>query len=297
MIVQCPECRSRYRFDEGRLPGGGSASLTCPRCRSPFTVHGPAPAAPRASAAGSGRTALLADQARELRDEAQKVLEEEGYEVSVTDNGEEALLLAGNHRFDLILLNVYLRRVPGIQFCQRIKKHPELRSIPVMLFGTSMTPEDPESDSGPAYGADEFIPTRLGREELRRRIRRAGGQPTPAAARTESSGVDGLAPGGPPPEEKAPSSGESQSAEESEIRRLARIMISDIQMYHPEKFGRALRDGTFFEAFAEELGKGKQIIDQRFGHLANRIPLLAAGIRDTLESLRPSGRRRSAAGE
>ena len=84
---------------------------------------------------------------------------------------------------------------------------------------------------------------------------------------------------------------------EGEIRRLARIMVSDIQMYHPEKFNRALREGTFFEAFSEELGKGKGIIDHRFAEVPNRIQLLAAGIRDTLASLRPNASRGRVAGE
>jgi hypothetical protein len=68
-------------------------------------------------------------------------------------------------------------------------------------------------------------------------------------------------------------------------------------MYHPEKFGRALREGTFFESFADELGKGKEILDRRFAHLSTRVQLLAAGIRDTLSGMRPQTPRRRASGE
>ncbi|HEV8376454.1 MAG TPA: hypothetical protein VGR38_09535, partial [Candidatus Polarisedimenticolia bacterium] len=87
------------------------------------------------------------------------------------------------------------------------------------------------------------------------------------------------------------------SAQESEIRRLARIMVSDIQMYHPEKFNRSLREGNFFESFAQELAKGKEIIDDRFGDIPNRIQLLAGGLRDALALLRPSSSRSRASGE
>jgi len=234
------------------------------------------------SAAGpvsGSRTALLADEAREYRDVVAAALREAGFEVSVTDDGEEALLLAGSHRFDLILLNVYLRRLLGIHVCERIKSDPNLKATPVILMmGAAPKPGEPPASPRNLYGADDFLPTRLGREELLARIGGARkGTPAPVA----------------PP---APPAGRVPSGEEAEIRRLARIMVSDIQMYHPEKFNRALRDGTFFEAFSEELGKGKEIVDQRFGHLGNRIQLLAAGLRDTLEAYRTGESRRASGG-
>jgi len=332
MIVNCPRCDARYRFDESRMTSD-SATLRCRKCQAAIAVRRPAPTpaeadgiplappastpvalptsakaavpvaaappaagkapgTPRSASLCAGRTALLADEAREFRDFVQSELRAAGYEVSVTDNGEEALLLAGSHRFDLVLLNVYLRRLLGFSVCERIKGDPALQGMPVILMGALV---GPESTTGPRnrYGSDDFISTGIGREELAARIARfSQGESAPCtpASTTTSSPA-------PPSSAKKPDGREpAPTGEEAEIRRLARIMISDIQIYHPEKFSRALREGTFFEAFSDELGRGKEMIDQRFGHLANRIQILAAGLRDSLESHRSGGSGRLSVG-
>jgi len=326
MIVNCPRCDARYRFDESRM-AGDSATLRCRRCQtaiavvrpdavppgaeaaarpvaavppadSPVAADLPLPreglrAAPPASSA-RGRTALLADEEREFRDFVMEALRAAGYEVSVTDSGEEALLLAGSHPFDLIVLNVYLRRVLGIDVCRRLKSDPSLRRTPILLMGAIT---GPEGDGGhrDRYGSDDFISTGIGREELAARIGRITRRETagPPAAPREAGAPEAAAPA---PAREAPRREEAAGGEEAEIRRLARIMISDIQMYYPEKFSKALREGTFFEAFSEELGRGKEMIDRRFGHLGNRIQVLAAGLRDSLEPFRRAGASRHTAG-
>ena len=285
MIVRCPKCRARYRLEDTRVRSD-SAKLRCPKCQAVFIAHKePSPtvvvpgqtSSRPASSPKPRRTALLADEPREFRDFVAEVLSEVDFEVGVTDNGEEALLLAGGHRFDLILLNVYLRRMLGINVCERLKRDPATRDVPVVLIGALVRQEEGGLPPG-LYGADGFIPTSIGRGELLERIRRfVPDLPIPEAL----------------PASTAPGREAAPTREEEEIRRLARIMVSDIQMYHPEKFNRALREGTFFESFAEELGKGKEILDQRFGHLASRLQILAVGLRDTLSGMRPSSGKRA----
>lgn len=297
MIVRCPRCAARYRLDDSSI-AGDEAKLRCPKCQAIFIVRTAPPpesepSAPRpdepsrartSAASRSTLTALLADEPREFRDFTTAVLEEAGFEVGLTDNGEEALFLAGSHRFDLILLNVYLRRMLGINVCERIKSNSALRDTPVLLMGAVLRPEEGGLRGG-LYGADDFLSTGISREELLAKLRRwthtgenpAAESPAPPSVPT----AQGLA--------KEPSS--------EEIRRLARIMVSDIQMYHPEKFNRSLREGNFFESFTEELAKGKEIIDNRFAEVPNRVQLLAGGLRDALALLRPSTSRGRASGE
>src|SRR5438876_11800745 len=40
LILTCPECTTRYRFEESRIPQGGLA-VRCKRCRAVFTAHRP----------------------------------------------------------------------------------------------------------------------------------------------------------------------------------------------------------------------------------------------------------------
>ena len=267
MIVQCPECRSRYRFDDARI-GNKPIRLKCKHCEAPFTVDPSPPASPLLKP----RTALLADEPREFRDFVLSALQQSGFEVSITDNGEEALLLAGSHRFDLIILNAYLRKVLGITVCERVKKTPELRTIPILLIGSVFESEAPATSPGRSYGADDFINPGITREDLSARIARLlSGSPVPAAI----------------PAAQVPA---SPSADEAEIRRLARIMISDLEIYHPQKFSRALSEGSFVRSFAEELGHGRAMIESRFGHIPERFKLLAEGLRDALEKRKgPTG--------
>ena len=287
MNLQCPGCRARYRLDDSRL-AGGSARLKCPKCKAVFIARTPAPdGEPVSSSRAEGEerplTALLADEPREFRDFTAGILRDSGFEVGITDNGEEALLLAQSHRFDLILLSLYLRRLLGINVCERLKSDPQF-STPVVLVGAPSR-KDLGDLPHALYGADDIIPTGLGAAELKEKI--LGWVP-------RAAGAPGAVTGAARPSVPAPSV--VSSPEEMEIRRLARIMVSDIQMYHPEKFNRALREGTFFESFGEELGKGREIVDQRFGRVANRAQLMAAALRDTLEEIRPdTGRRRTAA--
>jgi len=302
MIIGCPKCRVRYRLEDSRVTGD-SVKLRCPKCQAIFIARkesapagaaiapaGPVSAGPDGTVASRlprpPRTALLADEPREFRDFVAGVLRESGFEVGLTDNGEEALLLAGGHSFDIILLNVYLRRMLGINVCERLKSEPATRDTPVLLIGALVRQEEGGLPRG-LYGADDFLPTSITRQELLERVGRwvpnlrADPKPaSPSGPRGSTVVVESV-----------------PSREEEEIRRLARIMVSDIQMYHPEKFNRALREGTFFEAFAEELGKGKEILDQRYTHLSTRVQLLAAGIRDTLSGMRPQNPRRQASGQ
>ena len=52
MILTCPECTTRYRFDESKIPDQGAA-VRCKRCRSVFRAYRPATAPLRATAAAT----------------------------------------------------------------------------------------------------------------------------------------------------------------------------------------------------------------------------------------------------
>ena len=290
MILQCPACRARYRLDDSRLVGA-SARLKCPKCQAVFIARtsatgGSTDSSSRPEAEAPPLTALLADEPREFRDFTAGLLREAGFDVGVTDNGEEALLLARSHRFDLILLSLYLRRLLGINVCERLKSDPQF-STPIVLVGAPSR-TDPGQLPRALYGADDIIPTSLGAAALKQKIR----EWVPRACAAPEPLPDPLAPAAKPEAESPPA-----SSEVMEIRRLARIMVSDIQMYHPEKFNRALREGTFFESFGEELAKGKEIVDQRYGGVPDRAQVMAAALRDTLDEIRPDPiRRRASAG-
>jgi two-component system, sensor histidine kinase and response regulator len=79
----------------------------------------------------------------------------EGYEVMTAADGEEALRSVQDMRPSLIVLDVMMPGMDGIETCRRIKQDPLTSDIPVLLFTALNRDEDVES--GRAAGADRFI--------------------------------------------------------------------------------------------------------------------------------------------
>lgn len=78
-------------------------------------------------------TLLIVDDDAEMLKLLRLSFEEEGYRVVTAPNGREALRLAANLP-DLILLDVKMPGIDGIQVCQKIKHDPALRHIPVIML-------------------------------------------------------------------------------------------------------------------------------------------------------------------
>ena len=60
-------------------------------------------------------------------------LEDEGYEISIATSGRTALRVAEARRPDLILLDVMMPEMDGLETCRRLKQDPETREIPVIF--------------------------------------------------------------------------------------------------------------------------------------------------------------------
>jgi CheY-like chemotaxis protein len=82
---------------------------------------------------------LVVDDNRYVRQTLPYVLKEEGYEVEVAENGEEAFKIACRHPVDLVLTDISMPDVDGIELIRLIRQDPFLRALPVVAmtaFGT-----------------------------------------------------------------------------------------------------------------------------------------------------------------
>ena len=79
----------------------------------------------------------------------------EGYDVLTATDGEEGLRLIEQSTPDLVVLDVMMPGVDGLEACRRIKSDPRTRAIPVLLF-TALSRED-DVEKGRLAGADRFI--------------------------------------------------------------------------------------------------------------------------------------------
>ncbi len=93
-------------------------------------------------------------------------LAHEGYEVEKSGNGREGLELAQSGRFDLILLDIMLPQLNGLEVLRRLRKNS---AVPVIM----LTARDAVMDkvSGLDAGADDYITKPFAIEELLARIR------------------------------------------------------------------------------------------------------------------------------
>ncbi len=82
-------------------------------------------------------------------------LAKEGYRVTVAVSGEEALKKATDEKPDLIILDLMLPGVDGLEVCRRIKGDPRTQQIPIIM----LTAKGEESDIvvGLEMGADDYI--------------------------------------------------------------------------------------------------------------------------------------------
>jgi CheY-like chemotaxis protein len=83
------------------------------------------------------------------------ILESRGYEVASTTRGAEALEYLRTHAVDLVLLDVMMPEMSGIEVLQRIKADAATSQLPVVLV-TAKT-QDEDLLSGYQYGADYYI--------------------------------------------------------------------------------------------------------------------------------------------
>lgn len=102
-----------------------------------------------------GQTILLVDDEKDILEFLQYNLEREGYKVFVANDGLEGVEMAQKVSPDLILMDVMMPRMDGIEACQTIRQDLQLNS-PLIAFLTSRA-EDYSQVAGFEAGADDYI--------------------------------------------------------------------------------------------------------------------------------------------
>ena len=126
----------------------------------------------------TGKRILLVDDEPLIIKGLKYSLEQDGYETDSAADGEEAVnkFFAGN--FDLILLDVMLPKMSGIEVCQRIR---ERSYVPIIML--TAKGEDMDKILGLEYGADDYMTKPFNILEVKARIksilRRAAAAPEP----------------------------------------------------------------------------------------------------------------------
>jgi putative two-component system response regulator len=115
-----------------------------------------------------GSLVLIVDDEYIGRETLQSVLEGEGYELEMAENGFQAIEKAKQLLPDVILLDVMMPGMTGFEVCQRIRSDPQIAEIPIIIL-TALDDRESLLNALKA-GADDFISKPFDRYELRARL-------------------------------------------------------------------------------------------------------------------------------
>ena len=101
------------------------------------------------------RLILFIDDSEVDRRLIERILTKKDYRVILASDGESGLEMAQREKPDLILLDVVLPGISGIEVCKQLKKDPETKNIPV-IFLTGMDTPKTLIDCY-EYGAEDFL--------------------------------------------------------------------------------------------------------------------------------------------
>jgi DNA-binding response OmpR family regulator len=112
---------------------------------------------------------LLVDDEPDLVWAVRHSLRDEGHEVLTAYDGMEALAVAHRDRPDLVILDIVMPRLDGLQVCRRLRCNPTLGTVPVLFLTERSAVED--RITGLDNGGDDYLVKPFDLKELKARIR------------------------------------------------------------------------------------------------------------------------------
>jgi phosphate regulon transcriptional regulator PhoB len=112
---------------------------------------------------------LIVDDEKDLVDLLSYNLEKEGYAVLRAYDGDEALKIIRSRKPDLILLDLMLPGIQGMEICRIVRKNPETAALPIIML--TARGEEVDRIVGLEMGADDYVTKPFSVRELLARVR------------------------------------------------------------------------------------------------------------------------------
>jgi DNA-binding response OmpR family regulator len=114
---------------------------------------------------------LVVDDEPEIVKLVAKLMEMRGHRVTIARDGQEALDAVAREPPDLIVLDLNLPRIGGLEVCRRLKTAPATKAIPIVMMTAAFVTVD-DATQGVGAGADEYVVKPFLREVLVHNIER-----------------------------------------------------------------------------------------------------------------------------
>ncbi len=103
----------------------------------------------------STHTVLVIEDEKDLRALLQRCLEQEGFDVIVATGGVSGLRIAKEHRPDLVLLDINMPGLDGLQVCRELRSAPRHADLPILFLSARASGAD--RVMGLELGADDYL--------------------------------------------------------------------------------------------------------------------------------------------
>ena len=107
---------------------------------------------------------LLIEDNDNIRENTSEILMLAGYKVFAVNNGEEGLIAASQIRPDLIICDIVMQGLSGLEVFSELKCHGELKDTPFVFMSAKI--DRPQFGAGRDPGADDFITKPFDAEQL-----------------------------------------------------------------------------------------------------------------------------------
>ncbi|MBI4825834.1 MAG: response regulator transcription factor [Nitrospirae bacterium] len=122
---------------------------------------------------------LVVEDEKDIQELIAYYLKKEGFDVTASSDGEDALRLIRQNKYDLIILDLMLPKIHGMELCRILKSGEKTLSLPIIMLTAKS--DDFDKVLGLESGADDYITKPFNPKEFIARVkavlRRAGGTP------------------------------------------------------------------------------------------------------------------------
>ena len=117
----------------------------------------------------TGESILVVEDEEDILDLISYNLKQAGFSIIAVESGEEALEVPSEENFSLVLLDLMLPGIDGLEVCRLLRAKPETKNIPVLML-TART-EEVDRIVGLELGADDYLTKPFSPRELVLRVR------------------------------------------------------------------------------------------------------------------------------
>ena len=112
---------------------------------------------------------LVIEDEKDIQELLQLYLKREGYEVQIARDGEAGLRKASQEHHDLVLLDLMLPRVDGLEICRNLRSRPQTADLPIIMITAKA--EEADRIVGLEMGADDYITKPFSPREVMARVK------------------------------------------------------------------------------------------------------------------------------